>query len=87
MTANTFGIHVCTVSKTIHNVCRVICYKLGSKLIKLPQSQGEMQEKVAEFEAKYAAFRLLVVRTALTSLLKGQQKILRIILAIKVFSL
>lgn len=53
MTANTFGIHVCTDSKTIHDVCVAISYHLGPKYIKLPQNEEEMQEKVAEFEAKY----------------------------------
>lgn len=38
MTANTFGIHVCTVSKTIHDVWKALSFKLGPKYIKLPQN-------------------------------------------------
>ena len=53
MTANTFGIHVSTASKTIHDVCEAISYHLGPKYIKLPQNEEQMREKVAEFEAKY----------------------------------
>ena len=53
MTANTFGIHVCTASKTIHDVCEAISYHLGPKYIKLPQNEEQMREKIAEFEAKY----------------------------------
>ena len=57
MTANTFGIHVCTVSKTIHDVCKAISFKLGPKYIKLPRNQDEMREKVAEFEVKYGCIQ------------------------------
>jgi hypothetical protein len=53
MTANTFGIHVCTASKTIHDVCQAISFHLGPKYIKLPQNEEQMREKIAEFEAKY----------------------------------
>lgn len=53
MTANTFGLHISTVSKTIKEVCTAITYKLGPKYIKLPKSKEEMLRKVAEFESKF----------------------------------
>ena len=57
MTANTFGIHVCTVSKTIYEVCRAISFQLGPKYIKLPQNKKQMQKNIAEFEAKYGCIQ------------------------------
>ncbi|XP_028412532.1 protein ALP1-like [Dendronephthya gigantea] len=57
MTANTFGVHVCTVSKTIYDVCRAITYRLGPTYIKLPQNEEQMRKKVAEFEAKYGCIQ------------------------------
>ena len=53
MTANSFGLHVTTVSKAIHEVCKAITYHLGSKYICLPKDENEMRKKVAEFEVKY----------------------------------
>ncbi|XP_057290131.1 putative nuclease HARBI1 [Hydractinia symbiolongicarpus] len=53
MTANTFGLHISTVSKVIRDVCNCITYKLGPKTIALPKTKEEMLEKVGEFEAKF----------------------------------
>ena len=53
MTANTFGIHQCTVSKTLLEVCRAISTHLGPEYLHLPRNHDEMQRKVAEFETKF----------------------------------
>ena len=50
MTANSFGLHVTTVSKAIYEVCKAIAYHLGWKYVSLPKD--EMWKKVAEFEVK-----------------------------------
>ena len=53
MTANTFGIHQCTVSKMIHEVCSAITSKLGPLYICLPQIISEMERKATQFELKF----------------------------------
>ncbi len=53
MTANAFGLHICTVSKVINEVCQAITYKLGPKYLHLPRDEDQMRRKVAEIEAKY----------------------------------
>ena len=53
MTANAFGIQVCTASKIIHEACREIAMKLGPELICLPQNKEEIMEKASEFEVKF----------------------------------
>lgn len=53
MTANAFGISICTVSKVIREVCSAIAYKLGLKYVRLPQTEEEMIEKASEFLSKY----------------------------------
>lgn len=53
MTANAFGISICTVSKVIREVCSAITYKLGPKYVRLPQTEEEMIEKASEFLSKY----------------------------------
>ena len=53
MTANAFGVHQCTVSKTLVSVCEAINEILGPQLIKLPQNSHEMREKVSEFEITF----------------------------------
>ena len=53
MTANTFGLAICTVSHVIFQVCKTIGIVLGPKYIKLPKNTDEMRRKVAEFEGKY----------------------------------
>ena len=53
MTANTFGIAICTVSSVIFQVCKAISTVLGPRYLKLPQHESEMRHKVSEFEAKF----------------------------------
>ena len=53
MTANTFGIHQCTVTKTIAEVCHTISNELGPRYIYLPKNDEEMRKKVSEFELKF----------------------------------
>ena len=53
MTANTFGIHQCALSKVVKEKCIVIVTYMVLKLIKLPISQDEMLPKISEFEAKF----------------------------------
>ena len=53
MTANSFGIHVSTASKTIHYVCKAISQVLGPKYLKLPKNTSEMQKKISEFEIMF----------------------------------
>ena len=53
MTANTFGIHQCTVSKVIHEVCSALRNKLGAQYIYLPKTVPEMERKVAQCELKF----------------------------------
>ena len=47
------GIHQCTVSKTIVEVCNAINTNLGPKYLHLPKDQDEMNRKVSEFELKF----------------------------------
>ena len=53
MTANSFGIHISTASKTIHNVCNAISQVLGPKYLKLPKNESEMRKKISEFEVMF----------------------------------
>ena len=53
MTANTFGIHQCTVSNMIVQVCSAISEHLSPEYIRLPKTQDEMREKIAQFETKF----------------------------------
>ena len=53
MTGNTFGIHQCTVSKTISDVCEAVSKELGPKYLHLPRNKQEMRHKVSEFELKF----------------------------------
>ena len=53
MTANMFGIAICTASCVIHQVCNTISKVLGPKYLKLPKTASEMRQKVSEFEAKF----------------------------------
>ena len=50
---NCFGVHQCTVSKTLVSICEAINEILCPQLIKLPQNSHEMREKVSEFEIKF----------------------------------
>ena len=53
MTANVFGIAICTVSTVVIEVSNVISKVLGPKYLCLPVNQNEMQQKVSEFESKF----------------------------------
>ena len=53
MTANTFGVAICTVSSVIYQVCSAISTYLGPKYLHLPRNTDEMRQKIAEFEAKF----------------------------------
>ncbi|XP_044163271.1 protein ANTAGONIST OF LIKE HETEROCHROMATIN PROTEIN 1-like [Acropora millepora] len=53
MTANTFGVAVCTASMTVTEVCKAISSNLGPKYIYLPKDIESMRKKVSEFEANF----------------------------------
>ena len=53
MTENMFGIHQCTVSKVVLEVCDAITKHLGPEYIHLPRTAEEMQRKVSQFELKF----------------------------------
>ena len=53
MTANTFGIAICTTSRVIFQVCQTISSVLGPKYLRLPKTTSEKRQKVSEFEAKF----------------------------------
>ena len=46
MTANRFGIHQCTVSKVVLEVCDATTKYLGPEYIHLPRTAEQMQRKV-----------------------------------------
>jgi len=55
MTANSFGIAICTASAVILQVAKAISTHLvlGPKILYLPRDTQEVRNKVSEFEAKY----------------------------------
>ena len=53
MTANTFGIHQCTLSKTIVEVCKAINPILSLDYLHLPRSENGMRKIALEFELKF----------------------------------
>ena len=53
MTTNTFGMHIETTSKTIHEVCKAISQVLGPLNLRLQKNQNEMNQRCLEFEVKY----------------------------------
>ena len=53
MTANAFGIAVCTVSAVVVEVSSAISKMLGPKYLHLPVNENEMRKKVCEFETKF----------------------------------
>ena len=53
MTANTFGIHQCTVSKTIVEVCKANNVILGLDYLHLPRSENDMRRIASEFELDF----------------------------------
>ena len=52
MTANTFGVHQYTVSKTLPEVSQAVNYILGLKYLYVPRNTEEMGEIVSKFEVK-----------------------------------
>ena len=52
MTANTFGVALCTVSVIVHKVCDALVNILGPTCIKLPSVEDEMREQVKHMENK-----------------------------------
>ena len=53
MTANTFGLHQCTVSKTLMEVCDAINSVVGPEYLFLPRNEEEMRKVASEFEIKF----------------------------------
>jgi hypothetical protein len=53
MTANTFGVAICTVSTVIIEVSKVISPVDGPKYLHLPVDMDEMRLNVSEFESKF----------------------------------
>ena len=53
MTANSFGVAICTTSLVISDVCNAICKHMGHKYLHLPRTLDEMRETVSEFETKF----------------------------------
>ncbi len=45
ITANSFGIAVCTASAVIAQVCKTICRRNGPKYIHMPKTQEEIRHK------------------------------------------
>lgn len=52
MTANTFGVSVCTVTRIIRQVCQAIKDNLSTKYISLPQDIPAMEKIMAGWEQK-----------------------------------
>ena len=53
MTANAFGVAICTVSVVVRKVCQVLTKHLGPIYIKLPSSEQEMRQEIRQMENKY----------------------------------
>ena len=53
MTANTFGIAICTTSAILMQVCNAIVKHIGPNYLKFPKDSDEIQKKVSEFETKF----------------------------------
>ena len=53
MTANTFGIHQCTVSKVVVEFSSAVVKNMTPKLITLPKTVEDMHKKVSEFELRF----------------------------------
>ena len=61
MTANTSGLHQCSVSKTLIEVCDAINKVVGLEYLFLPRIEEEMRKVVSEFELKFGLLRYLDV--------------------------
>ena len=53
MTANQFGVAMCTAAKVVHQVCSVIVTYMGPNLIRMPATEDEMREAVSKFECTH----------------------------------
>lgn len=53
MTANAFGVALCTVSVVVRKVCDVLTNKCGPNVIKLPTTEQEMMELVSKMESRF----------------------------------
>lgn len=53
MTANTFGVAMCTVSMVVRKVCSVLVHECGRDYLKMPTTEQEMMELIAKMEHKY----------------------------------
>lgn len=53
MTANAFGVALCTVSVVVRKVCYVLTNKWGPNVIKVPTTEQEMIELVSKMENKF----------------------------------
>ena len=53
MTANTFGVALCTTFVVIRKVCYVLAYRCGPKYIKMPTTEQEMLVIVNKMESKH----------------------------------
>nr|XP_047141418.1 uncharacterized protein LOC124816319 [Hydra vulgaris] len=53
MTANVFGIHQCTVSKTVKVVCDAINNIVGPIYLHLPKNKEDMTKLASQFEVKF----------------------------------
>ena len=53
MTANAFGVALCTVSVVVRIVCYVLTNKCELNVIKLPTTEQEMMELVSKMENKF----------------------------------
>ena len=62
MTANIFGIHQCTASKTIVEVCKAINAILGPDFLHLPRSENHIRKIASEFELKFDGTHIYIKR-------------------------
>ncbi|XP_047137567.1 uncharacterized protein LOC101235978 [Hydra vulgaris] len=58
ITANTFGIAVCTTSAVIFEVCNAIVKYIGPSFVNLPKNKQQMREKISEFESKFGMIQV-----------------------------
>ena len=52
MTANSFGVSICTVTCSIREVCQAIKEHLCNKYIHLPKDQSSLEKLIAGWEQK-----------------------------------
>ena len=56
MTANAFGVALCTVSVVVHIICYVLTNKCELNVIKLPTTEQEMMELVSKWRTNLVFF-------------------------------